>query len=153
MNMITKTSKPAAGVAEPANSWRSWDDLVTNFFRNIPGIRNEWSFNSPGMDLEVLDKEVVVTVPFAGAKSEDFQVEIVGDCLTVTAERKCCCSQEKCGAITRQERSSSRCSESVTLPVRVVGQDATAAYADGVLTVKIPRLESGCKCSHTVEIQ
>ena len=153
MNMITKTSKPAAGVAEPASSWRNWDDLVTNFFRNIPGVRNEWGFNSPGMEVEVLEKEVVVTVPFAGACSDDFEVEIVGDCLTVSAERKCCCSKEKCGTVTRQERTASRCSESITLPVRVVGQDATASYSDGVLTVRIPRVDTGNSCCHSVKIQ
>ena len=152
MNMITKTSKPSAGVAEPATSWRNWDDLVSNFFRNIPGIRNEWGFNSPGMDVEVMEKEVVVTVPFAGAKNEDFDVEIVGDCLTVSAERKYC-SKEGCGNITRQERSTSRCCESITLPVKVIGQEATASYTDGVLTVKIPRAEFGCSCSHNVKIQ
>jgi len=153
MNMIAKSNRPAAGVAEPASGWKNWDDMVTSFFRSLPGVRTDWGFNSPGLEVEVGEKEVIVTVPFAGAKSSDFQVEIVGDCLTVNAKRETSCCKDAHGCMTKQERTSCSCSESVTLPVKVLGQVAQAAYTDGVLTIKIPRVEEDCPCSHTIEIQ
>ena len=52
-----------------------------------------------------------------------------------------------------RERCCHEFSESIRLPVPVKGQEATAKYADGVLTVIMPRYEEKHPEVHCISVQ
>ena len=91
-----------------------------------------------GMKIKVREKDVRVTLPFPGVSAKDFEVEVVGDTLSVRANRTQDSSNENKQYLCR-ERSTESFQESVRLPVRVNGSATSAKYTDGVLTLLIPR--------------
>lgn len=128
-------------------------DLVKAFFRSYPEWNTMWTDNGRGngMKVKIREKDVRVTLPFPGVTSKDFEVEVVGDTLTVRASR----SQESAGEPKKylcRERSTESFQESVRLPVRVNGADTKAKYEDGVLTLLIPREDIEAKASKQIRV-
>ena len=105
------------------------------------------------MDVNVGEHEVTVSLPCAGYKPGDFEVEVVGDCLTVSAKKEECGCDSGDGRFIRRERTCGEFSESITLPVQVLGHKASAAYRDGVLTVTLPREQTERKNSHSIQVE
>ena len=68
----------------------SFHDLVKAFFRQYPDWNTMWTgdSHSEGMKVKIREKDVRVTLPFPGVSSKDFEVEVVGDTLTVRAHRQ-----------------------------------------------------------------
>lgn len=82
-----------------------------------------------------------VRAELPGIKSEDLDISITGDSLTVTGERKL--PVENSGATYhRRERDAGRFSRILTLPGLVNGEAIGAKMAEGVLTVVLPKAEA-----------
>jgi len=132
------------------------NDLFRSVFDQVTDFGPEWMSDRTGgkmLDLEVGDKEVSITLPLPGCKGDEIEVEMVGDVLTIRAERN---EEKKEGDekhYLRRERSAMSYEESVKLPVRVKGDDAKAKYENGVLTVTLPREEAADDKAHTVKVQ
>jgi HSP20 family protein len=71
--------------------------------------------------------------------AKDLNVEVSGNTLTVSGSREEEHKEEKEG-YRRQERTSGSFSRSVTLPTYVDAGKVNAKYADGVLTVTVPKV-------------
>jgi len=94
------------------------------------------------------DKEAFnVLLAAPGMKKEDFQIDIDGNILSVRSEKQDK-KEEKDKEYTRREFSYSSFSRSFTLPDEVQQDKITARYADGVLTITLPRLESNGKTAN-----
>ena len=108
-----------------------------------------------GLQYMVDEKCVTAHLPCAGCKGSDFQVEVVGDMLNVSVKHSSCnCEKEgKEKHFITKERCFREFTESCRLPVPVKGQEATAKYEDGVLTVTIPRLMEEKNTVHTVNVK
>ena len=130
----------------------SFHDLVRAFFRNYPAWNNGWSEDCRINDLKVKihEKDVRVTLPFPGVTAKDFEIEVVGDTLTVRANRKQESADEQKQYLCR-ERSTESFQESIRLPVRVNGSETKAKYQDGVLSLMIPR--EGCDPKSSKQIK
>jgi HSP20 family protein len=81
-----------------------------------------------------------LTAELPGTTPEDIDLSITGEMLTLRGERK------RPEGITdesyrRQERQYGRWARTVTLPERVAGAQVTAGFADGILTVTLPKAE------------
>ena len=118
----------------------SFHDLVKAFFRHYPDWNTMWTDDGHDneMKVKIREKDVRVILPFPGVTAKDFEVEVVGDTLTVRAHRH----QETASGPKQylcRERSTESLQESVHLPVRVNGAETKAKYEDGVLTLLIPR--------------
>ena len=130
--------------------FRSVFDVTTDF-------GPEWLSDRIGalpLDMECGEKDVTVKIPLPGCNAEEINVEVVNDILTVKAER----SEEKNDDgeekhYLRRERSSMSYEESVKLPARVRGHEASASYQDGILTVVLPREEENVDKAHVVKVQ
>ena len=122
------------------HSTDSFHDLMKALFRNYPDWNTMWTDDGPGkgMKVKVREKDVRVVLPFPGASAKDFEVEVVGDTLSVRVSRTRDNSDET-GRYLCRERSAESFQENVRLPVRVNGSETTAKYTDGVLTLLIPR--------------
>ena len=94
----------------------------------------------PAMDIYQTDNEVVVKATMPGVKAEDLHISITGDTLTLQGEIKEEKEVKEANYHMRERRSGSF-SRSITLPVRVQVDNAKADFADGVLTLTLPKAE------------
>lgn len=93
----------------------------------------------PAADLEETDKAFVVEIELPGVARGDIDVELSGRRLTVTGERK---EKERAGVLRRRTRTVGRFCYEVVFPSEVSDADVSASYADGVLTVSVPKAEA-----------
>lgn len=107
-------------------------------FGEEPLARGAWV---PAVDiLETGDKDIVVKVDLPEMKREDIKVSCENSVLTVEGERTI--SREGANEqYHRVERGYGSFRRTFTLPSTIDAGRVTAAYADGVLTVKLPRRE------------
>jgi HSP20 family protein len=95
---------------------------------------------SPTLDVYEDEDKVTVQVEAAGMKKEDFDLSLQDDLLTISGERKSE-SEKREGESFRSERFFGSFSRTVTLPAPVRGDDVSAGYKDGVLTITLPKSE------------
>ena len=131
----------------------SFHDLIKAFFRNYPEWNDMLTDDSRmnGLKVKIDEKDVRVTLPFPGVTAKDFEIEVVGDTLTVRANRKQEASDEQKQYLCR-ERSTESFQESIRLPVRVNGSETRAKYQDGILSLSIPREGCDAKTSKQIKV-
>ncbi len=103
-----------------------------------------WLANwEPGQGILPLDvytegDNLIVKAAMPGLKSEEVKIEVAGDALTIVGESKQ--EQENKGRSHHlRDHFSIRLERSVLLPAMVDANKADAVFADGVLTVTLPR--------------
>lgn len=95
----------------------------------------------PPVDIyETDDHEVVIKAELPEMKREDIQLSFENNVLTIKGERKFEHETKK-DNYQRIERQHGNFSRSFTLPATVDASKITAAYKDGVLTVRLPQRE------------
>lgn len=113
---------------------RMFDEGVSQFAGNGRG----WA---PAVDIfETNDREFVIKAELPEMKREQINVTFENNVLTLSGERASELD-ENTGAIHRTERVFGKFTRSFTLPATVDGNRITAAYKDGVLSVRIPQRE------------
>jgi len=119
----------ASRAEHPLSLFRNeFDTLFDRFFGNWPdGDGRGW-----GMEADETDKDVTVKMDAPGFEPGDFDVQVSGDTLRVTAERK---GQKEDGSFER------RFGRSVTLPAPVDPEKVQAKYKSGVLELTLPKTE------------
>ena len=93
---------------------------------------------TPAVDLLETDNEVVVKASLPGVKAEDVDISVNDGILTVKGEKK---SDDKTEGenFYRREIRYGAFSRSLPLPAAVDQEKAEATFADGVLTVTLPK--------------
>ena len=94
---------------------------------------------TPLADVEETDDGYVVEIELAGVKGDDISVEAAGRRLTVSGERK---ERERVGILRRQTRTVGRFHYEVVLPGEVDEEGIEASLDEGVLTVRVPKVEA-----------
>jgi HSP20 family protein len=115
-----------------------FDNLFGDLARD--GFTQLVSVNAPA-DIVETENSIQVKVDLPGHSAKDIQVKLEGDTLTIQSERK----QEKEAKgenYLRTERSYGLFSRSFVLPATVDGSKPEARYANGVLTVTLPKSEA-----------
>ena len=95
---------------------------------------------TPPIDVHETADEIVVTASLPGMKADDVDITITGQTLTLKGELKAENEINKDQYLYRERRFGSF-SRTLQLPVRVQGDQAQATFADGVLTLTIPKAE------------
>ena len=107
-------------------------------FTGEPIGRGTWV---PPVDIyETADRDVVVKVELPEMKREDIKVTFENDVLTIEGERNFVSNVDR-EQYHRVERGYGSFRRSFTLPNSVDAGKVQAGYADGVLTVTLPRRE------------
>lgn len=125
----------------PLNQFRNEvDRLVSDFFG--PSAR-EWQGwlpqgGSPRLNVWEENDALVAEAEVPGLKSEDLDLSVVGDQLTIRGKREAT-KHEQEAAYHRRERTVGEFVRSVTLPVEINADDVTATLDNGVLTVRLPK--------------
>ncbi|MFA7254145.1 MAG: Hsp20 family protein [Patescibacteria group bacterium] len=100
----------------------------------------------PKVDVRDLKDSVVVRAELPGVKEEEVDVEILDNVMTISGEKK----EEKeeleenppaGGGYYYKESHTGKYSRSFTLPSDVKAEEATAEMKDGVLTIRVPKIE------------
>lgn len=93
---------------------------------------------APALDLKESDKEVTVRLDLPGVKAEEVDIQLNGNQLVISGERKEE-KEEKNEKYHRIERRSGRFSRSATLPCAIQEDKIEAVMKDGILTVLLPK--------------
>ncbi len=118
--------------------WRSPFARLARSFEDLAPLRA--ARLSPAVDLSEDERCFVVTVELPGVKKEDVTVELQDDVLSIRGEKKSE-REEKKDRSHWVERSYGSFARSFTLPPTAVGDQLSANFKDGVLTVEIPKKE------------
>jgi HSP20 family protein len=115
--------------------------LFNSFFDAPTGVGNGPSRRwVPAMDLVEADDHFVLKADLPGLDEQNVAIEVEGDVLTVSGERKE--EHERTGeGFHRIERSFGSFRRSLTLPEGVDPEAVTASVDKGVLEVRIPKPE------------
>ncbi len=113
-------------------------DLITRAF----GEEGVWPLErlTPTLDLAETDSAVEVRMDVPGMEAKDIDIQVNGNLLTVSGERKEE-HEEKGKTFHRIERRSGSFSRSVTLPCPINEAAVDAQYKNGILTIKLPKTE------------
>jgi HSP20 family protein len=129
------------------------------------GQWGEWGIGgaagSPGrgisLDVAEYDDQLVVMADLPGYEREEIDLTIDGDSLRIRAERTHADEHEgddRMGRYVRRERRHEAVTRSVTLPARVEESGASATYANGVLTVRLPKVDAAASdAGHRIDIE
>jgi HSP20 family protein len=92
----------------------------------------------PLLNVKELDESYVVTAEIPGMKTEDLDIKVIGDTLTLKGERKPMEIGEG-ASYHRRERATGTFQRSLTLPGRVEPDGVKANYKNGILTVTLQK--------------
>jgi HSP20 family protein len=93
----------------------------------------------PDVDVEELDDAYMIEAELPGVDRKDVNVQLAGNELSITGEIK---ERERKGIVRRRTRRTGRFELHLTLPERVDSEKVDARFDNGVLTVRVPKLES-----------
>ena len=117
---------------------RLFDDAFTRPFSIMRDGGSNWS--SPAIDMYQTDNEVVVKAALPGIKADEVEINVTGDVLTLRGEMKQEEERKEKSWHMREQRWGAF-ERSVRLPTAVVADQAKADFADGILTVSLPKSE------------
>jgi HSP20 family protein len=116
--------------------------LFDRFFDEwLPSVRREEIPVVPAFDLSETEDKIVVKADLPGVDAKDLDIQIVGNVLTVSGEKKQE-REEKDESYHWVERRFGSFSRSIRLPVEVKAEEVEAVYKDGVLRIEVPKVES-----------
>ena len=100
------------------------------------------------------DNEFGIEVAVPGFDKSDFKIEVHNDMLTISSEKQTEKESEESDRYTKREFSYQAFTRSFTLPETADGDNVSANYDKGILTVSIPKKEEAKpKAPRTIEIQ
>jgi HSP20 family protein len=117
------------------NFWsRDWMDWSNFNFSNT-------NTTLPAVNIKENDEEFTIELAAPGMKKEDFQINLDGNTLTISSEKKEE-KEDKKGQYSRREFSYQSFQRSFTLPEYQADREkVTARYSDGILHINIPKRE------------
>ena len=116
------------------------EQLMGHMFTEVPR-QGEANRYVPRLDISELEASFEVVVDLPGVKTEDVNVELDDDELTISGERKTL-TDETDGKLHRTERFSGEFLRRVTLPATVDREKIEASIDNGVLRVVLPKSET-----------
>jgi len=131
--------------------WEPFRDLMSlreamdrlfeeSFVRPRESLLAPLGAGSLAVDMYETPEDVVIRAALPGVDSEDIDVSVVGDTLTIKGETKA--EEEEKGAnYIRRERRYGSFSRSVSIPTNVVADKAVADFSKGILTLRLPKAE------------
>jgi len=114
------------------------DRLFDDAFTRPLSLRDAWSV--PAIDMYQTDDEIVVKAALPGIKTDEVQINITGEVLTLKGEMKHEeDKKEKAWHIHEQRYGSFE--RSIVLQTDVVADKAKAEFDNGILTITLPKAD------------
>jgi HSP20 family protein len=142
-----------------------FERFVERFFSDFPRLpwpRIEWpefwrplreiELKVPAVDIYDEGDAIVVKAELPGLTKDQVEVQLADRTLTIKGEKKR--SEEvRESDYYRSERSFGSFTRTLTLPVEVKADAASATFKDGVLEIRLPKTEEPGKRPRKIEIQ
>lgn len=125
-----------AGFPDPARLRRDMDRLFDVFWAETPEESTAGVF--PAMNVTQDGTRYYVRAELPGVEPGDLKISVERNKLTVGGERKIATEGEEV-SYHRRERVGGQFSRSLTLPDELDTEAVDARYADGILTVTLPK--------------
>ncbi len=125
--------------------FRMFDEMDRRFFTGAPAVS---AFRTDVLDTGDAFK---LEAELPGFKKEDIKIDIENDCLTISAVRNADNKEEKDNYVKRERFYGSFTRSFDVSGINVDGIEA--AYADGVLTVTLPKKAAEVPASRRLEIK
>ncbi|RDZ43888.1 Hsp20/alpha crystallin family protein [Haloferax sp. Atlit-10N] len=109
-------------------------------------------FQDISLDVVDDDEAIEVVADLPGFEKDDLDVSVSGRRLTIAADHEES-SEVDDDQYVRRERSQRSVSRTITLPAKVVRDEVTASYKNGVLTVTLPKAEPAGDDSTQIDIE
>ena len=124
---------------------REVDDLFDNFFPRLNGSRDNDASSSavwtPRVDVSETEDHYHVQVDVPGMSKDALHINYQNGTLSVSGERRSA-KDENRDDYVRIERQYGRFYRSFQLPKQIKENEIDASYADGVLSITIPKSEA-----------
>jgi HSP20 family protein len=134
---LTHWQRPDTSVWPTVEGLLGWRGELDSLFSNTLG-RRYWN---PALDVYEDKDNLFVKAELPGFKKEDIDVSLEDGVLTLSGERKR--DESLAEAQTyRAERFTGRFERALTLPTEVKTEEVSAHYADGILTITLPKAET-----------
>ena len=144
MKLMRRERREDRGALAPTSDLNRIRNEINRIFEDpFSLMRESRSFFEgwePSVDIYEDKDKTTVRAELPGMRKEDIHVNLDGDTLTISGERK----QEeehKNGEAYRSERFFGRFIRTITLPHAVDPKKIQANYKDGVLTITLPKSE------------
>lgn len=108
------------------------EKAVADYTSNVPA--------KPVMDVIEDEENIIVKTDLPGVKKEDIKIDITEDTLEITANFEEETEVEDVNYL-RRERRYGEARRLMKLPAKILMNDSTAKFENGVLTVTLPKLE------------
>lgn len=115
------------------------DQLFDDAFTRPVSLRDLAAL--PLIDLSQDDDEITVKAVLPGLKAEDVQISVTADVLTIKGEFKNEDEGKNRNYLIRERRFGSF-ERMIQLPTEVQTEKAHADFADGILTIRLPKAEA-----------
>jgi HSP20 family protein len=147
--IFTRLQKLNNGGVSPFHRMATLRDELDNLFQQALTRRLE---TEPALDLYEDKDGLVVTVELPGMKKEGIAISLEDGVLAVSGERKQN-PQHDGATVCRCERVLGQFERRVSLPCQVDAGKIKAVYADGVLTVTLPKAEAAKPKQISIDIK
>jgi len=127
------------GGLAPYGTWDPFGRMFEEFFRGWPALWQGGRNGHWGLDVQEDDNQVVVRAEAPGFEPGDFDLQVRGDQLVMSARHEAEEKEEKGGYRSWQQR---EFYHAVTLPAGTNPDKVDAEYHNGLLTVTLPKTEA-----------
>ena len=124
----------------PIRDVRRFDSLADRFWQGY-GVGSEVTYRSLPLDVVHEGEDILVHASVPGIAPEDIQVSIEDGVLTIEGEAKTEHANDG-GSYLVRERGVGRLRRALRLPDTVDADSAESRYENGVVTVKLPKVEA-----------
>lgn len=114
------------------------DSFFDDFFQPLSQTRGD---KMPAIDVHESDEQYLIRADLPGIKKEDIQVRLENGILSISAESTQEEKEEKDGKLIRQERHYGRFVRQLSVGTDVDPQLIKASFADGVLSLALPKVK------------
>ncbi|TVS15863.1 MAG: Hsp20/alpha crystallin family protein [Gammaproteobacteria bacterium] len=149
-NRPSRDVHPLASLQRDMN--RLFDDFWGRFEPREAGGPATLGVELAVADVVETDESIEVTVELPGLDEKDLDVSIAADALTIRGEKKVERQEEKKGFYL-SERSYGSVFRSVPLPAGVDIEQADAKFANGVLSVTLPKSQEAQASGRKIQIK
>jgi HSP20 family protein len=112
--------------------------MIEETFGALPQVVQEVAAWVPAVDIRETEDAYVIEAELPGARPEDVNIELTGNELSITGEIK---DSDDGGTVRRRGRRRGQFEFRVTLPNEVDGDNISADFDRGVLSVRVPKME------------
>ncbi len=131
-------------------------DNISNRFQRIFNEFPEFQFNtintfSPKIDISENEKSILIEAEIPGVPKENLKITLQDNILTIEGEKKKV-FEEKENNYFREERSFGEFKRSFTLPLEVDSDNVDAKFSNGILEIKLNKIQPKEEKERVIEL-